>query len=248
MQGTYLGNKGRQQKVAGDINKLHLVPKLSKIAKSMLARVRAMTRKIPGTNEVCTLMRYDTHAARISQGTPIFLILSPDEKHNLILIRMCRTRKKDPANLGDAVASQWGERLKPSLHADADIVKKMSPEELAQIVPDFDCRRRMISRDALASVDGFRTYIFFLSICLGCAFVQIALIAIALTSLGVVLSLREECWVAWIWSNRGSEISRQFTCPFSSFCAMHSPTYAIADNCFAIRAKFAKPERRLQVL
>ena len=42
-------------------------------------------------------MRYDTHAFRIAHGVPLFVTLSPDEKHNLLLIRFSRARANDPA-------------------------------------------------------------------------------------------------------------------------------------------------------
>ena len=42
-------------------------------------------------------MRYDTHAFRIAHGVPLFVTLSPDEKHNLLMIRFSRARANDPA-------------------------------------------------------------------------------------------------------------------------------------------------------
>ena len=41
-------------------------------------------------------MRYDTHAFRIAHGVPLFVTLSPDEKHNLLMIRLSRARAHDP--------------------------------------------------------------------------------------------------------------------------------------------------------
>eukprot|EP00959_Pyramimonas_sp_CCMP1952_P334785 7010634-Pyramimonas_sp.AAC.1 len=43
-------------------------------------------------------MRYDAHAARVAQGVPVFLTMSPDERHNLIMMRMSRSRRDDPVN------------------------------------------------------------------------------------------------------------------------------------------------------
>ena len=125
----------------------------------MINRIRAVTRKIPGTNEVRTLMRYDTHAARIAQGVPLFVTLSPDEKHNLFFIRMCRTRTNDPAQAADDDTQHWSQRETPSFHNNLDQTFCVNLDQLREKVPDFDTRRKMISREALASVDGFRTIV-----------------------------------------------------------------------------------------
>ena len=59
--------------------------------------MHTVAQTIEGTNEVRTLMRYDTHAFRIAHGVPLFVTLSPDEKHNLLMIRFSRARANDPA-------------------------------------------------------------------------------------------------------------------------------------------------------
>ena len=41
-------------------------------------------------------MRFATQAYRIKYGTPIFVTFSPDESHNLLMIRLSRTRRSDP--------------------------------------------------------------------------------------------------------------------------------------------------------
>jgi len=100
------------------------------------------------------MMRFDTHAARIAQGVPLFLTLSPDEKHNLLILRLCRARQNDPVLKADTYDKKFYQRLQPELD---DELLRMSVDELKEKVPDFDSRRQMVSRDALASVDGFRT-------------------------------------------------------------------------------------------
>eukprot|EP00973_Karenia_brevis_P044320 6139255-Karenia_brevis.AAC.1 len=110
-------------------------------------------------------MRYDTHAARIAQGVPLFMTLSPDEKHNLLMIRMCRARRKDPAlNAPQKDRKTHLKKPNSAFYAlteppvDVDM-ETLSLEELHHLVPDHDTRRAMISQDALASVDGFRTIV-----------------------------------------------------------------------------------------
>ena len=85
-------------------------------ARRILNRVHTIAQTIEGTNEVRTLMRYDTHAFRIAHGVPLFVTLSPDEKHNLLMLRFSRARANDPAvnTPGAAMIKQMGKMT--SLH------------------------------------------------------------------------------------------------------------------------------------
>ena len=73
------------------------MPNLSEPARRILNRVQAVAQTIEGTNEVRTFMRYDTHAFRIAHMVPLFVTLSPDEKHNLLMLRLSGARRNDPA-------------------------------------------------------------------------------------------------------------------------------------------------------
>ena len=61
-------------------------------------------------------MRYDTHAFRITHGVPLFVTLSPDEKHNLLMIRFSRARRNDPAvNVAGAeMMKKIGQSMSPN--------------------------------------------------------------------------------------------------------------------------------------
>ena len=62
-------------------------------------------------------MRFDTHAYRVRYGVSLFVTLSPDESHNLVMIRMSRTRRSDPvfADGRDAVGAQFCGHNQPAL-------------------------------------------------------------------------------------------------------------------------------------
>ena len=110
--------------------------------------MHTVAQTIEGTNEVRTLMRYDTHAFRIAHGVPLFVTLSPDEKHNLLMIRFSRSRWNDPA-VNVAVTEfmkRMGEIDQPSLD---DEIGLLTLDELRERVPTCDQRRAIISRDAL---------------------------------------------------------------------------------------------------
>ena len=108
-------------------------------------------------------MRFDTHTNRIRYGVPIFVTFSPDEAHNLLMIRLSRTRRKDPvfAKNADPVGQSYCGRRVPSIAKDtSDEVVWQVPVEAMQWkaaqLPSYDERRAILAKDALASADGFR--------------------------------------------------------------------------------------------
>lgn len=119
-----------------------------------------------GTQEVRKLMRYDTHGARVRLGVPLFITWSPDEKHNMIMLRLSRCRRNDPVASVDEMARRFGGISTPALDVDY-VTMGVSLAKLAEELPDYDQRRAILARDALASVEGFRaiTYLVLKYIC-----------------------------------------------------------------------------------
>ena len=106
--------------------------------------------------EVRKMMRFDTHAGRIRRGAPIFVTWSPDEKHNVLMIRMHRARANDPIHTLDHKLKRFGQRLQPSMGQDY-VTMAIPAEDMEKWLPNYDDRRAILARDGLASVDGFRT-------------------------------------------------------------------------------------------
>ena len=167
LRGSYT-NPGSGQKIPvnGDLTKLKYVPRLSPVARRILNNAEATTRKMSGTQETRRQMRFDTNAFRVKYGVPIFVTFSPDEKHNLLMMRLSRTRRKDPVSLWDAAAALFGSLKAPKLGQPSyktedseDVFLALSPESLQNQIPDYDTRRALIAKDSLASVDGFRVMV-----------------------------------------------------------------------------------------
>ena len=116
LEGTYQDAHGRKQKVNGDFTKLRHVKSLSEAARRLVQNLEHSGRQLRGTMEIRKLMRYQTHAGRIRRGVPIFLTFSPDEKHNVLMLRLVRARENDPIHALDH--SQYGRREEPTLDAD----------------------------------------------------------------------------------------------------------------------------------
>ena len=81
----------------------------------------------------------------------------------MIMLRLSRTRKKDPVflNKRDELGSRFGERRQPALGRDFsdDVYLDVPLEDLRHFLPTHDERRKILARDALATVDGFRVIV-----------------------------------------------------------------------------------------
>ena len=88
---------------------------LTAAAQQPMKNSEHVTRTIPGTMEVREIMRFDTHAGRVRPGVPLFVTFSPDEKHNMILLRLARSRTSGPCHRADAKNQPFGSGHVPDL-------------------------------------------------------------------------------------------------------------------------------------
>ena len=100
-------------------------------------------------------MRYDTHAGCSRRGVPIFVTWSPAEKHNVLMLRLSRSRASDPVNEFDVLSQKYGALDQPSVDCDY-VGLGFSLEDMMDWLPDYDDRRTLLARDGLGSVEGFR--------------------------------------------------------------------------------------------
>ena len=177
---SYTDMDGKKRGVQGDITKIKYVPGLKPAAKNLLQNLEHTSRKIPGTQEVRRVMRFEIQAYRIRYGVPIFVTFSPDEAHNMLMVRLSRTRRKDPvfSNGRDEVGKKLSGRGVPKLskvREGEDVHLEIPIDDLASWIPNYEDRRIALARDSLASVDGFRIlvhaahkYLFGLNYCWMC--------------------------------------------------------------------------------
>ena len=146
LAGKYRDLDGKIKKVNGDMTKIRYAVNLTPAAKRLLQNIEHSTRKIPGTQEVRKLMRYETHAARVRRGVSIWFTLSPDEKHNLLMLRLSRSRRADPANEVDPLSRRFGLLDEPVIDTDFEALG-LPVELLQRLLPTYDDRRAMLARD-----------------------------------------------------------------------------------------------------
>ena len=174
LDGKYKDLTGKLKKVNGDFTKVRYAVNLNEAGKRLLQNLEHTSRQIKGTNEVRKLMRYETNAGRIRRGIPIFITFSPDEKHNVLMLRLHRSRRNDPVHVLEPHNRWVGQRLEPAMDDEVSYVD-FHIDEIRNWLPDYDDRRAILARDGLASVDGFQTsilivceYFFGMRVCAKC--------------------------------------------------------------------------------
>ncbi|CAK0846477.1 unnamed protein product [Prorocentrum cordatum] len=160
LDGKYVDINNRKQKVNGDMTKVRHVPTLGKAAHKLLTHIEHTSRRLSGTQEARRVMRFETNALRVRYGVPIFVTFSPDEGHNLLMVRLSRTRRQDPVHKAaddEAQSRLAGGRGWPRVAPDMEGLQMDLPMAAGEAeVPPWNERRRILARDPMASVDGFR--------------------------------------------------------------------------------------------
>ena len=157
MRGNYKDMNGQMRPVQGDMTKIRHVPGLTDAAKRLLQNIEHTSRKIPGTQEVRRMMRFEIEGYRIKYGVPIFVTFSPDETHNMLMLRLSRTRRNDPifVNDRDEIGKAISSKGFPKLDCDYrdDVYLNIPVSDIESWLPTYEQRRLAMARDSLASVD-----------------------------------------------------------------------------------------------
>jgi hypothetical protein len=155
-------------RVNGNIDLLKGHPDLSPLARSMLDSFKVAAADIEGTKEARTKLRAIVMGYRVRYGGHHMLTLSPNPQHSLLMIRLSRTMALDPIRFSDKELHAWGKRTVPSIVTacdrpersvgatddDAYIAVPIAP--FLDQIPDLALRRRILAKDPLAQVYGFR--------------------------------------------------------------------------------------------
>ena len=107
-----------------------------------------MSSRLPGTRQVRNSIRHIIFSSRIFYGAPVFMTLTPSERHSGLAIRLYRGRASDPAfesaaqDLRPWIGAQSPSLCPPDIMAHAAEVQEVD-------LPDYDTRRLITSRDPL---------------------------------------------------------------------------------------------------
>ena len=126
---------------------------LSQKQKSLILNYQFMSTRIPGTRQVRRSINHLVFSSRVIYGLPVFMTITPSERHSALMIRLSRYRRNDPAILfGSPEFAPWAGFNTPSLEAKVD---NDSNGDVEFDVPNYDLRKLMTARDSLCGVDAY---------------------------------------------------------------------------------------------
>ena len=152
--GEYMHNSGRRVPVKGDVSKISQIIGLSAEEKALVSNFQFMSGRLSGTRQMRRHIGHIVKSALIIYGCPVFMTVTPSERHSGLCIRLMRVRRKDPA-LTTGIAQQfrdWIGHDRPSIYPrdDAD-----ANEDVVIDLPEYDLRKAMTGRDPLCCVLAF---------------------------------------------------------------------------------------------
>ena len=102
--GEYLDATGKRRKVRGDVSKIAEIVGLTPTQRMLLRNYHFMSSRLAGTRQVRRSINHYLFSARIVYGTPVFITVTPSEKHSGLCARLFRYRRNDPgiAHAGQA--------------------------------------------------------------------------------------------------------------------------------------------------
>ena len=150
--GEYLDSSGRRLPMRGDISKITQIIGLTQTEAALLKNYQFMSSKIPGTRQIRRSLNHIVFSSRVVYGCPVFMTVTPSERHSGLAIRLSRYRRKDPAITSSAQEFvPWIGYNEPSL-ASTDATEE---EDVEIDLPEYDLRRTMTARDPLCCVYAF---------------------------------------------------------------------------------------------
>ena len=101
-KGEYFDAAGRRHQIVGDITKIPYAIGLNETEKALLQNYHFMSSRIPGTRQVRHHIRHIIFSSRVFYGIPVFMTITPSERHSGLTVHLYRGRRTDPAYTGTA--------------------------------------------------------------------------------------------------------------------------------------------------
>ena len=125
--------------------KVRWVEGLSAAAHRLLQNIEHASRNLSGSQEARRMIRFDTQALRVLYGVPVFVTCSPDESHDLLMIRFARTRQHDSFFNNDRfkhVKPYDGRDVHDMKKGPGSIILTASVDYMREALPSYDVRRK----------------------------------------------------------------------------------------------------------
>ena len=90
-------NNGQRLPIRGDISKIEQIIGLTDTQKALIRNYHFMSSRIAGTRQIRSSIRHMVFASRIPYGVPLFVTVTPSERHSGLAVHLFRGRLRDPA-------------------------------------------------------------------------------------------------------------------------------------------------------
>ena len=95
--GEYVDASGRRFPMHGDVSKIDRIIGLSKAEQGLLKNYHFMSGRLAGTRQIRRSINHVVFSSRVVYGVPVFMTVTPSERHSGLAIRLSRHRRNDPA-------------------------------------------------------------------------------------------------------------------------------------------------------
>ena len=100
-----------------------------------------MSARIPGTRQIRRRIYHLLFSARVVYGLPVFMTITPSERHSGLIIRLSRYRRNDPGTVSCYPEfAPWIGWDQPSLQ---EAERGCSRESVEVALPEYDLRKLM---------------------------------------------------------------------------------------------------------
>ena len=94
--GEYMRPDGSRAPINGDTSKILAAVGLIATQKTLTKNYQFMSARIPGTRQVRRTINHLVFSSRVVYGLPVFMTVTPGERHSGLMIRLSRYRRNDP--------------------------------------------------------------------------------------------------------------------------------------------------------
>ena len=95
--GEYTTHAGNRMPVRGDLSKILQIHGLTDTEKPLINNYHFMSSRLSGSRQIRRSMNHIMFSSRVVYGLPVFMTVTPSERHSGLTIRLTRYRRKDPA-------------------------------------------------------------------------------------------------------------------------------------------------------
>ena len=143
--GEYMTSTSRRQSIGGDVAKFGHLVGLSPTERKVPQHFHFMSDRVLGTREIRREIRHIVFSAVICYGHPLFLTISPSERHSGLILHRLRLRHGDLCIAYDQdEMAQW-----------VDDRRHAMDESVTVDLPAYTVRRAITSRHPLVVIEGF---------------------------------------------------------------------------------------------